>query len=429
MPSRNFVREIKAENIKDINPSDIIYLALKDGSIVLIADNDEDTLDYDDLKSIDSYSQRRSNRNFYNQKYNKSKYQIKTTSSYSKDSNKNLNINNYSNYSRDKTKITNSYSTERNQNNAKENQNKNEKKYNKIFNKMDNNTLSRNNNIGRKNYTNEYMKSEPNLEYKIKKEKLEKSFENYNYPQRRNNGAHKIEYINNMNNSFQSSQTDYRINQRNKSSFYNSNNTNNNKDRVKVVSYTKAKTPTRRENIGFVYNNNRYNNNLDKINNLSSNISENSFVNKTMKVERKDIYKDYYNSNDKNSKENNNYRHINTFNKGKQIRSQSFNNNNSNRYAQTPQRYYVNRREMEIIGRIVNYGNSSKLTDHGHPNTLFDPKCPYCEDLARKNKLSLCNIKEESIHDNHSFVAIFGESGQKKGRSQNKTNGHYYNVL
>ena len=42
-------------------------------------------------------------------------------------------------------------------------------------------------------------------------------------------------------------------------------------------------------------------------------------------------------------------------NKGKQIRSQSFNNNNSNRYAQTPQRYYVNRREMEIIGRIVNY--------------------------------------------------------------------------
>ena len=58
MPSRNFVREIKAENIKDINPLDIIYLALKDGSIVLISDNDEETIDYEDIKSIESSSQR-----------------------------------------------------------------------------------------------------------------------------------------------------------------------------------------------------------------------------------------------------------------------------------------------------------------------------------------------------------------------------------
>ena len=50
MPRQKFVREIKAQEVKNINPSDIIYLAMKDGSIILIADDDEDLIEYDDIK-------------------------------------------------------------------------------------------------------------------------------------------------------------------------------------------------------------------------------------------------------------------------------------------------------------------------------------------------------------------------------------------
>ena len=64
MPKRNFVREIKAENVKDINPYDIIYLALKDGSIVLVADKDEDAQDFED--NIEGFSQKKANEKFFN---------------------------------------------------------------------------------------------------------------------------------------------------------------------------------------------------------------------------------------------------------------------------------------------------------------------------------------------------------------------------
>ena len=120
MPRRNFVREIKPEKIKDINPYDIIYLALKDGSIVLITDSDEEALDYDDLKSETlTSSQKRANANFYTSKYVKNKKQIKTISTnLTIDTENNKNIKNrYSNYSKDKDKRkTPSYSFENNQN-------------------------------------------------------------------------------------------------------------------------------------------------------------------------------------------------------------------------------------------------------------------------------------------------------------------------
>ena len=50
MSRRKFVREIKAKEVKNINPSDIIYLAMKDGSLILIADDDEEEINYEDLK-------------------------------------------------------------------------------------------------------------------------------------------------------------------------------------------------------------------------------------------------------------------------------------------------------------------------------------------------------------------------------------------
>ena len=117
MPTRNFVREIKPENIKDINPSDIIYLALKDGSIVLVADNDDDTFDYEDIKfdSTDN-TKIRSSSNYSNIKFYKNKKQKKTISTHeTTDNDNNLKTNKYSSLLTDKNKFS-SFSTDMNQN-------------------------------------------------------------------------------------------------------------------------------------------------------------------------------------------------------------------------------------------------------------------------------------------------------------------------
>ena len=109
---------------------------------------------------------------------------------------------------------------------------------------------------------------------------------------------------------------------------------------------------------------------------------------------------------------------MNSFNKRNKLRSQS----SINRNSQSQKNYFIQKKEMEIMGKIVNDKNSYRLIDHRHPNTLFEPKCPFCQNLARDNKLCLSHIKEESIYDNHSFLASFGDSGRKKGSSQNKYN-------
>ena len=104
MSRRRFVREIKAKEVKNINPSDIIYLAMKDGSIILIADDDEDLIEYDDLKLDYSYKR---NRKYYNKKVDTSNdnslYEFETdnnyktnTHSYKSIENNKINSTNYS---------------------------------------------------------------------------------------------------------------------------------------------------------------------------------------------------------------------------------------------------------------------------------------------------------------------------------------------
>ena len=67
MSKRRFVREIKTKEVKNINPSDIIYLAMKDGSIILIADDDEETINYDNiLEEKKKIAKERINDNFFN---------------------------------------------------------------------------------------------------------------------------------------------------------------------------------------------------------------------------------------------------------------------------------------------------------------------------------------------------------------------------
>ena len=124
MSSRNFVREIKSDDVKNINPKDIVYLAMKDGSILLITDNDESIIDFGDKDNI---IKRKENRNYNYEKYN-NKYQIKTSSSHSRDNNKTPST--YSNYSKDKTKTSSYYSREKDQNKSKAiipNRNQNER--------------------------------------------------------------------------------------------------------------------------------------------------------------------------------------------------------------------------------------------------------------------------------------------------------------
>ena len=424
MPKRNFVREIKPENIKDINPYDIIYLALKDGSIVLISDSDEETLDYDDIKSETlGYSQKRANANFYTSKYGKNKKQTKTISSNltnDTDNNKN-NKNKYSNYTKDKDKrktpSTPSYSFENNRNKpviiSNRNKNENINNYRRNNNNNDRDKMN-------KSYT-EFNKTNPNFNYHRRTERLEKSFDNFNSDSQ-NNYFHKIEYIsNNYNERPKSIRYQTEQNNRNTNSFH---------QRINIIQNDYSnRTPQRRENKRFIYDNTKNNyRHLINISDKKRNINEgndNSFMNRTQQFERRDIYQDYSN---RNNNINNNNKNINSFNRGQPIkpaRSQSF--SNTNRNIKTPQTLVIKRREMEIMGRIVNDDDSYRLVDHKHPNTLFEPKCPYCQNLAKKNKLCISNIKEESIYDNHSFVAIFG-SGSKKGRSHSNTGSNFYKI-
>lgn len=409
MPRKNFVREIKVENIKDINPYDIIYLALKDGSIVLIVDNDEETIDYEDIKSEMSYSQRRRNMNFYNNQ-NVKKHKTISSNTNTNDS-ENINLQTkYSYYSKDKIKNNNKPVIISNKNkNENFNNRNNEIKYIKYNREQD--IMNKSFNYERKSFNSEFNKSNyDNGKNYYKNEGLEKSFDNTkNY---NNNYVHKIEYINNnpqrpkstrpSNNNINTNQ-DYRKN------------TNTTERRVIITPQDPHRTPKRDEKKP-VYKNKNNNHLINISGDRSINYGDNSFMNKTQLIENKNIYKDYFNNNNNNKNNVNVIKkvNINTFNRGQPIRSQSV---SSNRTIETPKPYYVKRREMEIMGRIVNDDDSYRLIDHKHPNTLFEPKCPHCQNLARKNKLCISNIKEESIYDNHSFLAIFGESGSKRGKS------------
>ena len=340
------------------------------------------------------------------------------------------------NYSKDKMKTNTSYSTDKADNRTKINttndRGKNDKKCNcSEYIITDNDVLNRSTHFKRTYSNYDMIKSDPNINYKIRNEKLDKSFDNANLPPRRNHVIYSSNGNDNNNNNYNRTNTSFHsikvergVDERNKSArnYYIKKDINN-KDRIKIPNPSISKTPLRRDNLGYKYDKNlRYNNIVD-ISNLSSNVCDN-VMNRTVQYERTEISNKRYTS---NSNINTNYTQINSFNKGKQIRSQSSSNLKS-RGPQTPKKYFVNRKEMEIMGRITNYDSSCKLFDHGHPNTLFDPKCPHCEELARRNKLSLSNIKEESIFDNHSFVAIFGDSERAKGRSVKKLDKRYYNA-
>ena len=368
MSRRKFVREIKAKDVKNLNPSDIIYLAMKDGSIILVSDDNDVLIDYDDLKLDTSYKRKHK---YYNKKVTKSddNNSLKTFKS-----DKNYKTNTYSNTSIDNKKASSTAHTTLNIVKEKP----------KVNTRMEKIKYKQNE---RMNKTINYNIST----YQRKNDKLDKSFDSSQLPHN-NIGFHSIEYINNnMNKSFDSYKIEPTYNDRSKS------NIPNNKFFININDKRQ-----RKDNINKFDYYQKYSNHLVNISDISFESNDNTLSNRAYRLSKEQKY-------------NNNYEINNNLSEKKsQLRSKSSIATNLKNDC------VVQRKEVEILGRIVNDKNSYRNIDHHHPNTLFDPKCHYCQNLARENKISVSNIKTESIYDNYAFLATFGESGKKKGKGGNE---------
>ena len=400
MSRRRFVREIKAKEVKNINPSDIIYLAMKDGSIILITDDDEDLIEYDDLKLENPY---KTKRKYYNKKVDisndNSLYEFETDNNYK------TNTHSYKSIENNRINSTNHSTINIVRNNNKDNNKNNYSKpstpnitQNKPIDIKKNNYIKPSTpNIVQNKPINIKMKKIDEKEnerknkvinynistYQTKNEKLDKSYDTIKIPQN-NLVYHEIEYINNSNNkSFDLYKINTSFHDRSKSNINHHNNykiNNNEKTRRKnnVIKFDEIqKTSNHLVDISFDSN-------------------DNSNRRQHTKIEpRQNDYKS-------------------TDNEQNKLRSHS-----SIDIKTKPEKtYFVQRKEMEIMGRIVNDKNSYRNIDHNHPNTLFDTNCEFCQNLARENKLSISNIKVESIYNNYSFMASFGDSG-RKGKNKN----------
>ena len=382
MSRRRFVREIKSKEVKNINPSDIIYLAMKDGSIILITDDDEDLIEYDDIKLYNSFKRKRK---YYNKKLNTnnddSLYEFETEKNYK------TNTNSYKTLENNRINSTSHSTINIVQNKTINNDKINISKpttpnisQNKIIDRMMKKTDIKDNERKNKIINNNITT------HQIKNEKLDKSFERTKTP-RNNLGYHEIEYINNPNNkSFDSYKNDQYFHDRSKSNIGRHNYIINNNER------------TRRKNNVLKFDE------IQKTSNhlvdISFESNDNSILNNRVRQSKREPKS--YNYKYKDFDEN-------------KLRSHS----SIDIKAKPEKNYFVQRKEMEIMGRIVNDKNSYKNIDHNHPNTLFDANCKFCQNLARENKLSISNIKVESIYDNYSFMASFGGSGKKNGKSKN----------
>jgi hypothetical protein len=402
MSTKNFVREIRADDVKDINPKDIVYLAMKDGSILLITDNDENIIDFGD---IDSLIKRKYNRNYIYEKYNNNKFQIKASSSHSRDNNKTPST--YSNYSKDKTKTSSYYSREKEQNkskaiipNRKPNERNNNYKGNDISNKYSK--------IAKTNYTSEVVKISPNLTNKIKNERLEPASNNTNISHKR---THVIN--GNNNNNYQSNSTTSKVMQKNKSTrnYLTSNAQTNDKsdkndEKFKKKFHSNYDSPVQNKyNNNFFYENKRKNNlNNDK----NNNISEKDNNNKNIPIRKFD---------NNYSKESSTYKYTHNYNKDIQIRNDNISDKTTSiSNFLSPQKNYDNRKGMEISGKFVICDDMNKLAEHGHNCNLFKQDFSFCDNFVKNNKLSLTDIKEDEL-GSHGFIAIFGRYKGKKGNN------------
>ena len=362
MSRRKFVREIKAKEVKNLNPSDIIYIAMKDGSIILVSDDNDDLIEYDDLKLDTSYKRKQ-------KYYNKKEPQSDKYSSNTFETDRNFKTNTYSNNSIENKKVSSTSHSSLNVVKEKP----------KVNTKIENIKGKKNERV---NKTINYNIST----YRRKNEKLDKSFDSSQLPHN-NIGFHSIEYVNNnTNKSFDSYKIEPTYHDRSKSNIPNQKYIINNNEKRK-----------RKDNFNKYDDIQKYSNHLVNISDISLDSKENTISNRAHRFQKEQKYNDYYENNNLSKRKS-------------QLRSKSPIGTNP----------IVQKKEVEILGRIVNDKNSYRNIDHHHPNTLFDPKCYYCQNLARENKISVSNIKTESIYDNYAFLASFGESGKKKGKGGNE---------
>ena len=382
MPTKNIVKEILPEQIKDVNPYEIIYLAMKDGSVIMIVDKEDAKFE---PKNLNYNTEENTKKDvFINEKIPRSK-----------------NIINIS----DKKSTNKSFQ-------------KNSNDFNKKSDKIEDNNLNYT-----FNYSNQYQVTDStfnNNSNRDHSQDINKSINMKNYKQFNNT---KYSFDNNY----------YTENQRaisQKPKIGNNNNyIDNNKHYYQVRSdyYKKENQP-----ISTIrYNNNNQNNNIFSVSNSLFTDTNNNFNNNTFNasVERKLInviqpmqkeeYLEisfeqksvktenlggYYENNGRNFDKYGIY----NYNNNARIRSQSFNQEN-----------------IKKVGHRMNHiCNCDNMGVH----KILDPNCPKCREKAKEMNLDLINVGDGLFYDNHSYYQSYGFSGANKKYNHSPPNmkGEYY---
>ena len=379
MPTKNIVREILPEQIKDVNPYEIIYLAMKDGSVIMIADKEDENFESLDLN--------------YNIEETKTKDKFKTEKN-----------------SKSKNKINSS--------DKKYNSNKSFRKNYSDFNMKSNKTKNYNLN-NTFNYSNQYQVTDPNFNNnRVYSHDINKSISMRNFSHVSNgkytfdNNPFRENYravsqkpkIGNNNNYLGDTKYYYQI----RSGYYKKVNRpissarSHNIKNDNNIFYISNSFFTDKKNKNFI--NKTYNENVErKIIKVTPPIPkeeylEISFEQKSIKTEN---IGGYYENNPGNER-------YDICKNNAKVRCQSFDLENVKKMG----------------GRVNHICNSDNMGVH----KILDPNCPLCRKKAKEMNLNLINVGDEVFYDNHSYYQSFGFSGEDKkyNHSPTRVRSKYY---
>ena len=385
MPTKNVVREILPEQVKDVNPYEIIYLAMKDGSVIMIADKEDEKFESLDLnysigerntKQLFTYDKIQNskkktnsiNKNYSNKSFHKNQSDCSMRSNKAKNSNLNYTFN-YSN----QYEVTNSTF---NHNNSR------------------GHSQDMNQSISMKNY-----KQVNNSKY---------TFDNNPFRQNSRSISQKPKIGNNHNylgdtkHYYQVRGDYYKKQDRPLSNIRNNDKNNNCNNNIFSVSNS-IFTDTKNNNL----NNNTFNASIER-KLINSNQTqpvqkeeylEVSFEQKSVKTENMGGY----------------YENRKGYNDGcalcknnAMIRSQSFDVENNKKFG----------------GRVNHICNNDNMGVH----KILDPNCPMCRKKAKEMNLDLISVGDGIFYDNHSYYQSYGFSGENKkyNHSPGRVRSKYY---
>ena len=369
------VKEILPEQIKDVNPLDIIYLAMKDGSIILISDRDEEK--YDILDKNLNTDERKTNDILLSDKIEKT----------------NLSKSNYSSkkpsepFGRKKIFIPSDKNKDLNYTFNYENQS-----YNTNLTKTESN---KNFNLSQRCYSQDHNKT-ITFEYKINQNNSKYTLSNNPFKKNERSFSQKPKIGDDNQNYMGNNKYYYQI----RGGYYKKEN-NNNYSNTSRRNVSQTNKKVRNENLNLTYSNNNslnYKNYYDqKVTNITQPIDldeyyEDSLDKKTIKTEP--INKNY------NENEIHYYRVFNNGQNKAKCRSQSFDRQN-----------------------IVCVNNDMGV------HKILNPKCPKCRDKAREMNLDLISVGDEVFYDNHSYFQTYDVNKEDRKyvhTRKNKENRYYY---